>query len=98
MIERQSVAGVKLDGIKSLGDSIRNFWVSHLDDFVPENPLTLWKSDVAVACWQMPMHPLWQIKQVININGKLLGVYAPLLLGILTLSPIYVPIINFLFN
>jgi len=34
------------------------------------NSLTLWKSDVAAAYRQMPMHPLWQIKQIVNINGQ----------------------------
>ena len=70
MIERQSIAGVQLDGIKSLGDSIRKFRALHPDEFLSDNPLTLWKSDVAAAYRQMPMHPLWQIKQVVNINNK----------------------------
>jgi len=43
MIDRQSIAGVKLDGIQTLGDSIRAFHASH-----PANPevqsLVLWKS------------------------------------------------------
>jgi hypothetical protein len=69
MIDRQSIAGVKLDGIKTLGDSIRAFRASHLTD--PEaQSLILWKSDVAAAYRQMPMHPLWQIKQVVNIDGQ----------------------------
>jgi len=40
----------------------------------PANPevqsLVLWKSDVAAAYHQMPMHPLWQLKQVVNIDGR----------------------------
>ena len=70
MIDRQSIGGVKLDGIKSLGDSIRSFHASHADEFLSGTPLTLWKSDVAAAYRQMPMHPLWQIKQVVNIADK----------------------------
>src|SRR6202042_72525 len=69
LIDRQSIAGVKLDGIKTLGDSIRVFCANHPTD--PEaQSLVLWKSDVAAAYRQMPMHPLWQIKQVINIDGQ----------------------------
>jgi hypothetical protein len=70
MIERQSIAGVRLDGIKTLGDSIRSYRVSHPDELASDQPFTLWKSDVAAAYRQMPMHPLWQIKQVVNIDGK----------------------------
>ena len=67
MIDRESIAGVKLDGIKTLGDSIRFFRASHPDHAT--HPLILWKSDVAAAYRQMPMHPLWQIKQAIRIDG-----------------------------
>jgi len=70
MIDRQSIAGVKLDGIKSLGDSIRAFCTAHPADLSNRQTLTLWKSDVAAAYRQMPMHPLWQIKQIINIGGQ----------------------------
>jgi hypothetical protein len=68
MIDRQSISGVKLDGIKTLGDSIRAFRAS-----LPANKaqsLVLWKSDVAAAYRQMPMHPLWQIKQAVCINDQ----------------------------
>jgi hypothetical protein len=57
MINCQAIAGVKLDGIRTLGDSIRALHHSGVD-----NPLVIWKSDVAAAYRQMPMHPLWQIK------------------------------------
>ena len=33
-------------------------------------PLILWKSDVATAYRQMPMHPLWQIKQAVCIEDE----------------------------
>ena len=70
MIDRKSIGGVKFDGIKTLGDSIREFHASHADEFLSGTPLTLWKSDVAAVYQQMPMYPLWQIKQVINIDDK----------------------------
>src|SRR6202050_5274645 len=66
----QSIAGVKLDGIKTLGDSIRDFYTSYPEHLFVDNPLTLWKSDVAAAYREMPMHPLWQIKQIINIDDQ----------------------------
>ena len=46
MIECQSISGVKLDGIRTLGDSIRVFRANHPDSLAPL--LVLWKSDVAV--------------------------------------------------
>ena len=68
MIDRESISGVKLDGIRTLGDSIRVFRANHPDGSA--RPLVLWKSDVAAAYRQMPMHPLWQIKQAVQINNE----------------------------
>jgi hypothetical protein len=68
MIDRDSISGVKLDGIKTLGDSIRVFRANQPEGLAP--PLVLWKSDVAAAYRQMPMHPLWQIKQAVQINDQ----------------------------
>jgi hypothetical protein len=33
-------------------------------------PLTLWKSDIADAYRLLPMHPLWQIKQIITVDNQ----------------------------
>jgi hypothetical protein len=68
MINRDSISGVKLDGIKTLGDSIRAFHANQPDGMTP--PLVLWKLDVTTAYRQMPMHPLWQIKQAVCINEQ----------------------------
>src|SRR6202453_1429815 len=65
MIDHQSITGVKLDGIKTLGDPIRAFCATHPASQSDMDSLTLWKSDVAATYRQMPMHPLWQIKQVV---------------------------------
>jgi hypothetical protein len=70
MIDCQSIAGVKLDSIKTLGDSIRGFRDLHLIDCLDISSLTLWKLDVAAAYCQMPMHHLWQIKQIVTINSQ----------------------------
>jgi hypothetical protein len=55
-----------LYGIKTLGDSIRAFHATHLDS--ETHSLMLWKLDIAATYQQIPMHPLWQIKQAITIN------------------------------
>ena len=67
MIDQDSISGVKLDGIKTLGDSIRAFRASQPNSLAP---LVLWKSDIAAAYQQIPMHPLWQIKQAICIDNQ----------------------------
>lgn len=36
----------------------------------PKRKLVLFKSDVKAAYRQLPVHPLWQIKQVVSIDGK----------------------------
>ena len=52
MIDRDSISGVRLDGIKTLGDSIRAFQASQPNGLAP---LVLWKSDVAAAYRQIPI-------------------------------------------
>ena len=64
MISRDDIAGVTLDNVHDLGQALR---LIHLQD--PEARLILWKADVSEAYRQMPMHPLWQIKQVVTIDS-----------------------------
>ena len=65
MIKRADIAGVKLDGIRELGESLRLFRRQHGDV-----PLVVFKSDMKAAYRQMPLHYLWQIKQVITFDGR----------------------------
>lgn len=37
----------------------------------PSHPLTLYKSDVASAFLNLPAHPIWQLRQVVNVEGHL---------------------------
>jgi len=60
MISRDDIAGVTLDNVQDLGNALR---VMRQHD--PDEELVLWKVDVAEAYCQMPMHPLWQIKQIV---------------------------------
>ena len=64
MIKREDIAGVKLDGIREFGESLRLFRREHGDV-----PLVVFKSDVKAAYRRMPLHYLWQIKQVITFDG-----------------------------
>ena len=63
MISRDDIAGVTLDNVQDLGNGLRVFRHS-----CPHAQLNLWKADVAEAYRHMPMHPLWQIKQVVSFQ------------------------------
>ncbi|KIJ38868.1 hypothetical protein M422DRAFT_781282 [Sphaerobolus stellatus SS14] len=60
----KSEATIRLDGIRHLGVALRRVRKAH-----PRAPLILFKSDVSRAYRLIPMHPLWQIKQVVTIDG-----------------------------
>lgn len=66
MVSRDAIAGARLDTIKDLADS--------LIEFRRTNPgvkdLVIFKSDVSSAYRRLPMHPLWQIKQIITVEGQ----------------------------
>lgn len=64
MIGHTSITGVKLDGICILGASL---WA--YQECEPDTESLIWKSDMSATYCQMPMHPLWQLKQNISIFG-----------------------------
>ena len=64
MIKRDDIAGVKLDGIRELRESLHLFRCQCRDV-----PLVLFKSDVKAAYRRIPLHFLWQIKQIITFDG-----------------------------
>jgi hypothetical protein len=61
----KSQVKVKLDNIHDLGTALLAVRKKH-----PKRKLCLFKSDVKSAYRQLPMHPLWQIKQVVSIDGQ----------------------------
>ena len=61
MISRDAIAGTKMDSMHSLGASLLEYRKEH-----PNTTLVLFKSDVSMAYRRMPMHPLWQLKQVVT--------------------------------
>ena len=58
---------VTLDNMHDLGSTINRTRKTH----GPSAPLTLIKSDVSTTYHLMPMHPLWQIHQVVTYKGML---------------------------
>ncbi|GLB35583.1 hypothetical protein LshimejAT787_0211480 [Lyophyllum shimeji] len=64
MIRYSDIAEMPLDNMRHLGDillSIRE---------TSQRPLILFKSDVAEAYRLIPLHPLFQLKQVVTIDGQ----------------------------
>jgi hypothetical protein len=64
MIKREDIAGYPLDNMTHLGEML----LRKKAEF-PDEKLVLFKSDIAEAYRLLPMHPLWQIKQVNTIQG-----------------------------
>jgi hypothetical protein len=62
---RKSQVKVKLDNIHDLGAALLAVRRKH-----PKRKLCLFKSDVKSAYRQLPIHPLWQIKQVVTVDGQ----------------------------
>ncbi|KAG2754245.1 DNA/RNA polymerase [Suillus brevipes Sb2] len=65
MILHEDIAGVTFDNVQDLGNGLRVHRRSN-----PDTPLVIWKADVSEAYRQMPMRPLWQIKQVVSFQGR----------------------------
>jgi len=65
MIKREDVRGFPLDNMTHLGEGlIRRHGTK------PNQSWVVYKSDVADAYRLLPMHPLWQIKQIVTIDGE----------------------------
>jgi len=65
MIDPKDIAGVKLNGIRSLGSSLRSFRASD-----PDSELIVFMSDVSAAYRQMPMHVLYQLLTIITVDNE----------------------------
>ena len=64
MIAREDVVGAKMDSISDLIGALLRFRRLH-----PNKKLVLFKSDVSAAYRRLPLHPLWQVKQIITIDN-----------------------------
>ncbi|KAI0082949.1 hypothetical protein BDY19DRAFT_216431 [Irpex rosettiformis] len=62
MILKEDV-GMRQDNVLDLGANLL-----HFRSQFPDSPVWLFKSDVTNAYRLLPMHPLWQIKQVVTIG------------------------------
>jgi hypothetical protein len=65
MIAREDVLGAKMDTICDLIGALLRYRKKH-----PDKTLVLFKSDVSAAYRRLPLHPLWQIKQIVTVDGE----------------------------
>ncbi|CDO68213.1 hypothetical protein BN946_scf184913.g3 [Trametes cinnabarina] len=63
MIDKCAV-GMRPDNVQDLAHNLL-----HFRKLSGDAPLHLFKSDIANAYRILPMHPLWQLRQVVTING-----------------------------
>ncbi|KAG8990289.1 hypothetical protein FRB93_003265 [Tulasnella sp. JGI-2019a] len=61
----RSDAGIRLDNLSDLRKLLVDFYRVH-----GRGPRWIFKTDVSQAYRRLPAHPLWQIKQVISIDGQ----------------------------
>jgi len=66
MIDHDKVKGFPLDNLKHFGEILIH---AHEHEDIRDD-LVVWKSDIAEAYRLMPMHPIWQLKQINTIDGK----------------------------
>ena len=57
-------AGVHLDTLQVLGKALLKVKRQY-----GNTPIVLFKTDVSQAYWCLPMHPLWQLHQIVTINN-----------------------------
>ena len=67
MISHDDIARTCMDSIKSLGASLHAFHWEHGDHV----ELIIYKSDIQGAYHNIPMAPLWQLKQAVVFEGQM---------------------------
>jgi len=66
MIDCDNIAGTCMGGIKSLGASLRTYHRRHGDHV----QLIMHKSDIQGAYRNIPMAPMWQLKQIVAFEHR----------------------------
>ena len=65
MISREDAIGAKMDSISDLIGSLLRYRKRF-----PNKSLVLFKSDVSAAYRRLPLHPLWQVKQIVTVDNE----------------------------
>jgi hypothetical protein len=63
---RREEAKVRYDDMRSFGQCLHDACQSN-----PGVPLVIFKDDVATAFLNLPAHPIWQLRQVVLVDGRL---------------------------
>jgi len=66
MVDHDLVTGYPLDNITHMGEMLLKNRRSSADTV----EMVVWKSDIAEAYRLMPLHPLWQMKQINTVDGS----------------------------
>jgi len=65
MIDHKKVTGFPLDNMTHMGEMLLAYYCQSLGS----HDLIVWKSDIAEAHQLMPLHLVWQLKQVNTVDG-----------------------------
>ena len=65
MMDHEKVKGFPLDNLKHIGEVLLALWKAY-----PNRETLMWKSDITEAYRLLCMHPTWQPKQVIFVDGE----------------------------
>jgi hypothetical protein len=61
----KEIGHIRMDSVQDLGKTL----LHARRELGPDATIWLWKSDVSQAFCQLPMHPLWQMKQISTFDG-----------------------------
>ena len=65
MIAHEDIVGAKMDTISDLIGALLRY-----RKWYPDKLLIIFKSDVSAAYHRLPLHPLWQLKQIITVDDN----------------------------
>ena len=69
MVNHKQVTGYPMDNLAIFGDMLLSLRDNN-QDLEGKHAITVWKSDISEAYRLCPMHPVWQIKQVVCVAGQ----------------------------
>ena len=69
MVDHDLVTGYPMDNLAIFGDMLTSLCQRNPDIIGPQ-AITVWKSDIAEAYCLCLLHPAWQIKQAVQVDGQ----------------------------
>jgi hypothetical protein len=65
MVDTERIRGCPLDNMRHIGEHLLELRRTY-----DSRPLVMFKSDIAEAYRLIPMHPIWQLKQAVFVDGE----------------------------